>query len=55
MEDGERMIAEGFFNAAVTGPGKVYLQTMPISNVSAAIEPFVVSFGEQRSKSPSLT
>lgn len=37
---------EGFFNTVVTGPGKVYLQTMPISNVAAAIEPFVVSFGD---------
>jgi uncharacterized protein (AIM24 family) len=49
------MIAEGFFNAVVTGSGKVYLQTMPICNVAAAIESFVVSFGDQRSKSPSLT
>ncbi len=28
---------EGLFNTVVTGPGKVYLQTMPISNVAAAI------------------
>lgn len=28
---------EGFFNTVVTGPGRVYLQTMPISNVAGAI------------------
>lgn len=28
---------EGFFNTAVKGPGKVYLQTMPISSVAGAI------------------
>ena len=28
---------EGLFNTVVTGPGKVYLQTMPISNVAGAI------------------
>ncbi len=30
---------EGFFNTVVTGPGKVYLQTMPINKLSAAIRP----------------
>ena len=28
---------EGFFNTAVKGPGKVYLQTMPIISVAGAI------------------
>lgn len=28
---------EGLFNTVVTGPGKIYLQTMPISNVAGAI------------------
>ena len=28
---------EGLFNTVVTGPGKIYLQTMPISNVASAI------------------
>ena len=28
---------EGVFNTVVTGPGKIYLQTMPISNVAGAI------------------
>ncbi len=32
---------EGLFNTYVTGPGKLYLQTMPISNVAASIRPFI--------------
>ncbi len=28
---------EGLFNTVVTGPGKIYLQTMPISNVAGAV------------------
>ncbi len=32
---------EGIFNTVVTGPGKVILQTLPISNVAAAIRPFI--------------
>ncbi len=32
---------EGLFNTVVTGPGKIYLQTMPISNVAATIRPFI--------------
>ncbi len=32
---------EGVFNTVVTGPGRVYLQTMPISNVAGAIRPFI--------------
>lgn len=31
---------EGFFNTLLTGPGKVWLQTMPISNVASAIKAF---------------
>ncbi len=34
---------EGIFNTVVTGPGKVVLQTMPISTVAGAIVPFVPS------------
>ena len=34
---------EGLFNTVVTGPGKIYLQTMPISNVAGAISPFISS------------
>lgn len=32
---------EGFFNTVLTGPGKVWLQTMPISNVAMSIRPFI--------------
>lgn len=32
---------EGFFNTMLTGPGKVWLQTMPISNVARAINRFI--------------
>ncbi len=32
---------EGLFNTVVTGPGRIWLQTMPISNVAGAIRPFI--------------
>lgn len=32
---------EGIFNTVLTGPGKVWLQTMPISNVANAIRPYI--------------
>ena len=32
---------EGRFNTVITGPGKVWLQTMPISNVAGAIRPYI--------------
>lgn len=28
---------EGLFNTLVTGPGKIYLQTMPLSNLASAV------------------
>lgn len=34
---------EGFFNTVVTGPGRIVLQTMPISAVAGALGPFTVS------------
>lgn len=34
---------EGFFNTVITGPGKVVLQTMPITSVAAAIQPYIVT------------
>lgn len=30
---------EGLFNTVVTGPGRVYLQTMPISKIASSIQP----------------
>lgn len=32
---------EGLFHTLLTGPGKVWLQTMPISSVAAAITPYI--------------
>ena len=32
---------EGLFNTVITGPGKVWLQTMPISKVAGAIRPYI--------------
>ena len=34
---------EGLFNTVVTGPGRIYLQTMPISNVAGAIGRYIPS------------
>lgn len=34
---------EGVFNTVVKGPGKIILQTMPISNVAGAIGPFIAT------------
>ncbi|MBP3703548.1 MAG: AIM24 family protein, partial [Lachnospiraceae bacterium] len=31
---------EGFFNTVVTGPGKVYLQSMPVNQMAATLRPF---------------
>lgn len=33
---------EGFFNTLLTGPGRVWLQTMPISNVAKSITPYLL-------------
>lgn len=32
---------EGIFNTVLTGPGRIWLQTMPISNVANAIRPYI--------------
>ena len=32
---------EGLFNTTLTGPGRIWLQTMPISGVAGAIRPFI--------------
>jgi uncharacterized protein (AIM24 family) len=32
---------EGVFNTVLTGPGRVWLQTMPIINVANAIRPYI--------------
>ena len=32
---------EGFFLTKVTGPGRVWIQTMPISSIAKSLAPFV--------------
>ncbi|MGO5097243.1 TIGR00266 family protein [Agathobaculum sp. LCP25S3_E8] len=32
---------EGFFNTVLTGPGRIWLQTMPIAGVASAIQPYI--------------
>ncbi|MBR2895337.1 MAG: TIGR00266 family protein [Oscillospiraceae bacterium] len=32
---------EGLFNTVLTGPGRIWLQTMPIYNVASAIRPYI--------------
>lgn len=34
---------EGLFNTVITGPGKVYLQSMPISNIAERLIPYLPS------------
>ena len=34
---------EGIFNTVITGPGRVYLQSMPVSAVAGAIQPYLVT------------
>lgn len=35
------LAGEGIFNTVITGPGRVWLQTMPISNVAGALKPYI--------------
>ncbi len=32
---------EGLFNTVITGPGHIWLQTMPISNVAGVLRPYI--------------
>ena len=34
---------EGFFNTKITGPGKVYLQSMPIINTAQSLAPYLTT------------
>lgn len=34
---------EGFFNTVVTGPGKIYLQSMPINQMASTLVPYLPS------------
>ena len=41
---------EGLFNTVVTGPGKIYLQTMPISNFAGAVACVITRNGFESKK-----
>jgi uncharacterized protein (AIM24 family) len=32
---------EGLFNTVITGPGRIWLQTMPVSSVASALMPYI--------------
>ena len=32
---------EGLFNTVLTGPGRIWLQTMPVTNLASAIAPMI--------------
>ena len=34
---------EGVFNTRITGPGKIYLQSMPISQMAGALSPYLIT------------
>ncbi len=34
---------EGLFNTVLTGPGRVWLQTMPVSQLASAVAPYIVT------------
>ena len=34
---------EGLFNTVVTGPGRVWLQTMPVPQLAGAVQPYIVT------------
>ena len=34
---------EGLFNTIITGPGKIWLQSMPISSVARALSPYMIT------------
>lgn len=36
---------EGFFNTRVSGPGHIWLQTMPVSSLAGAVRPFIPTGG----------
>ncbi len=39
---GNKLIGgEGFFNTKVTGPGHIWLQTMPVSSLADAVRPYI--------------
>lgn len=41
---------EGLFNTRVTGPGKVYIQSMPVVNTAQALSPYLRLTGDETSR-----
>ena len=42
---------EGLFNTRITGPGKVYIQSMPVINTAQALSPYLnISSGDNNSR-----
>ena len=46
---------EGLFNTRITGPGRVYLQSMPISNIAARLSPYIRITGSSSDGSSALS
>jgi uncharacterized protein (AIM24 family) len=44
---------EGLFHTRITGPGKVYIQSMPVINTAARISPYISS-GSSSSSGPDV-
>lgn len=40
---------EGFFNTVITGPGRIYIQSMPISNMAGRLAPHLPLDGSNKS------
>jgi uncharacterized protein (TIGR00266 family) len=40
--------ADGIFLAALTGPGKIWLQSLPLPNLAHAISPYIVATGGEK-------
>ena len=38
---------DGIFLAALTGPGRVWLQTLPLANLAHALQPYLASGGNE--------
>ena len=45
---------EGLFHTRVTGPGKVYVQSMPIINTAARLTPYISTSSSDNDKGISI-
>ena len=41
MKTNKFLGGEGLFNTVITGPGKIWLQTMPVFNMAGALIPYI--------------